>query len=573
MAETYSAGIVDVFPITVRFFGGTVGSPVAELVVPPFGPDCWQDCDREVAYPLTLDWTEDPFYMTPNEGSRSVGLSYSHPSGGVVQVWTNLELTWDRPPYAIPDGGVLALTWDSALFPGADEDVLGASGSLTRPGTAPVCWAAGQGSVNAAMANEFVRAYSDFRDRLRALENDQSVDSVVGAEGCVHRLDGTGPWSQMQKVWDDGHDLGNAALIHNDALGEVFALDVEWLAKYREAGGFAVLGAPTSNEYSAGDGTLRQDFDNGYISQSWDGTFTITLSTDSPPTIPPSPSSSPPPLPTTAPERKPVVVYLEGVGSTLDSAETGRATVEEKLNARGLGDYPVITYSYTGGWMSSLTGAPGPDTWDPHYYDCADTSQWIGDSANQLANMLVEYSESYPGTEFILVGHSLGGVIAWRTARDGVPGIEANDSRIAMVVTMGSPLDRPISATAVQVVLAAVHRECAIIGTMDTAMLAVSLEQSLTGLDNQNEAVRLENAGVVVLTYASTNDEIHERLGNDEMLRIETDSGGASCAFGEGEPPQTGHGYYIHSDLFWTLVVQQVQFAFEDGPAPTRIYC
>lgn len=452
--------------------------------------------------------------------------------------------------------------WDIDLFPNPSGDVklkLNLWGSLARPGTTPMCWTFGQGSANAAMANQFDRASTV----LPWAKGEKDIEPVVGAEGCVHRWAGDGPWSQVLTVWDDGIDQGNAALIRNDALGRIFFLDSAWLAKYREAGGPAVLGAPASNLFYGG--SLRQNFEKGYIILR-DGVLTVTLFSDPMPSATPT-TSTPTPLPTTTPEPKPVIVYLEGVGSSLGSAETGRDTVAAALEAHGLDadHYPVITYSYRGGYMEALTT---PSRWKPFSYDCADTSQWLGFSVAGLKEMLQDYSQAHPGSEFILLGHSLGGVVAWTAAREGIPGLELNNSRIAMVVTMGSPVDRPAFASDVQMLLVVPQFRCAVLGDLETAMIAASLEQNLLGYENNAEAERLEASGVVVLTYASTRDELRLGIGG-ERLRIETDSGGATCDFGGIFP--NGHGNYIHDTLFWDILAPNIRYVFED--VPLRMGC
>ena len=70
-------------------------------------------------------------------------------------------------------------------------------------------------------------------------------------------------------------------------------------------------------------------------------------------------------------------------------------------------------------------------------YGRCDTSQPIADSARRLDHQVRDLAERHPAARFLLVGHSLGGVVASRWAADAAPDLLA---KTAAVVTLDSPL-------------------------------------------------------------------------------------------------------------------------------------
>lgn len=252
-------------------------------------------------------------------------------------------------------------------------------------------------------------------------------------------------------------------------------------------------------------------------------------------------------------DQQPVVVYLGGVASWLFSSETDSKRMHDELKHRGL-DYPYLTYSYSGGTMDDRDI---PQEWMPASYSCDDTSQWLYDSVDKLQEMLGAYSRFYPGTDFILVGHSLGGVIAWTAATEGVPKLDEYDSRIAAVITLGSPLDKPYTATGVQVALAMNNLDCiGLLGRLDTSQLAVSLDTLPEPDENNDAAFELRNEGLLIVTYSSTGDPIYRE--DPGIQRLEADSGGAICDFGD-------HGNYIYNDFLLDHLAVHLTVAFESG--------
>lgn len=547
--------VADVFPISLNLQVGAGGSTAAALSMPSFNQGCWKDCATEEMFSLTTigvyyeaPYTVASFRYTPIRGGMEVGIhaKFMRANEG------GLRLSWE-----IRVGGV--------GFGSSPYDFLVIESDLARQDGTLICSSGGEGSPNSNIAQRLSHyIWTDGGQYRRHLTKDE--------RSCVHRLDGIGPWAQHFNVWDlatssegpwtewaeapSGAPIGESARVYNERLDRVFQIDLAWLVKYGAVGGPAVLGAPTSNEYSAGGGSRRQDFELGYISLL-SGVLTVTLFSD------PMPSATPTPLPTTTPYRKPVVVYLEGVGSDTESVKDGGETVERQLRDRGL-EYDVLTYSYNGGKMIPVLDRPGQDFWSGDFYACGDTSQWIGDSVNALRAMLRDYSRVYPGSEFILLGHSLGGVIAWTTTWQGTPALAQYDSRIAAVITFGSPLDRLLTYDPVFIQIAESWAAGCFFypgapENFDAAMFAVSLDTMLTADENNAEGFRLRDSGVLVLTYGSTGDEIY--WADPGTLHVEADSGGLVCNFGD-------HGNYTREALFWDHLAIQLSNTFEGTSEP-----
>jgi len=209
-----------------------------------------------------------------------------------------------------------------------------------------------------------------------------------------------------------------------------------------------------------------------------------------------------------------VLVLLQGMNSSNHAEGMENATefctwFDLKLalptkEHRGLYD-DVIHYSYAG---------PG----EP--YTASDTQQAIDASVNALEATITTYLRE-PGHElavFDLVGHSLGGVVAWRFASEwGI--VPSNAVALHHVATLHSPINGSS-------VLAAVHRRAnaasgpiegevemrSVWGEATTSQAAqdlASMSESNT-LRNQNIVVAnlLKAQGVQVQTFASAADEI-----------------------------------------------------------------
>jgi len=129
------------------------------------------------------------------------------------------------------------------------------------------------------------------------------------------------------------------------------------------------------------------------------------------------------------------IIFLSGLDTRCDDTPYKRMGFEyfrSQFNRVGLAysDEHFLMYSYTGGKV--LAGR-----WCPNSYDPLDTGQPIEFSVMRLKNMIDEFTLYHPQARYLLVGHSLGGRIAFDYAARyhlEKPG------RIKGVITLNSPL-------------------------------------------------------------------------------------------------------------------------------------
>lgn len=133
-----------------------------------------------------------------------------------------------------------------------------------------------------------------------------------------------------------------------------------------------------------------------------------------------------------APHR--VVIFVSGLGSSLagtaasGSCGGGWQTFETALARDGFacGDY--LLYSYTGGTVD------GSGAWHPSPFSCYDTGNHVATSVGKLVALMTSYRAAHPDVQFVLIGHSLGGLIALQAPAHMPAGA------VAAVVTIDSPL-------------------------------------------------------------------------------------------------------------------------------------
>jgi pimeloyl-ACP methyl ester carboxylesterase len=136
-----------------------------------------------------------------------------------------------------------------------------------------------------------------------------------------------------------------------------------------------------------------------------------------------------------------VVVFVQGLYTTLDADGTQGTLVEDHrfermkaaFRAGGYGRDALLDFSYNG-------GAVDVGTWDPEPYQCEDTDRLLAANVATLDSMLADYKAEHDDAHFALVGHSLGGVVAFLTgARDAA---RPDDEKLGVdvVVTLDAPL-------------------------------------------------------------------------------------------------------------------------------------
>ncbi|MBM7854617.1 pimeloyl-ACP methyl ester carboxylesterase [Desulfohalotomaculum tongense] len=129
------------------------------------------------------------------------------------------------------------------------------------------------------------------------------------------------------------------------------------------------------------------------------------------------------------------IVFLNGLGTRCNGTRytnMGFEHIRKRLTSYGFhyNDNRFLLYSYTGGEIRA-------GNWFPNKYGPEDTGQPIEISVKHLNDLIDDFSAVHPDARFILVGHSLGGYVAY----DFVSRYYTeNSNRIEGVVTLNAPL-------------------------------------------------------------------------------------------------------------------------------------
>ena len=148
-------------------------------------------------------------------------------------------------------------------------------------------------------------------------------------------------------------------------------------------------------------------------------------------------------------QRHKVAVLLQGINTSLSCDGNGHCSPGDQtaLSVQGLlgiqntladtnGVYgfdvsDVIWYSYNGGTVDS-------SGYHPNNYACGVTKQPYGTDITHLRDLIERLGASRPGTDFYLVGHSQGGLIAFQEL--GYLSFLPQDTQVNAVFTLDSPL-------------------------------------------------------------------------------------------------------------------------------------
>ncbi len=137
-----------------------------------------------------------------------------------------------------------------------------------------------------------------------------------------------------------------------------------------------------------------------------------------------------------------VVIFIQGIYTTYDAGGTQGSLVERhrfetlkaEFLARGYKPSALLDFSYAGGTV----GADG--SWQPAPYDCAITDRRPDNNLAPLEKMLADYRAHHPDAHFTLVGHSLGGYLAFLEGAREAARPTADKLGIDVVVTLDAPL-------------------------------------------------------------------------------------------------------------------------------------
>lgn len=108
------------------------------------------------------------------------------------------------------------------------------------------------------------------------------------------------------------------------------------------------------------------------------------------------------------------------------------ATLRQAFREAGFPDERLLDFSYAGGRIED------GGRWVADDYGCLDTDRPIQDSVDRLDAMLWAYREAHPRAGFVLIGHSLGGYVAFELAEREARREEK--AGLSAVVTIDAPL-------------------------------------------------------------------------------------------------------------------------------------
>jgi hypothetical protein len=136
-----------------------------------------------------------------------------------------------------------------------------------------------------------------------------------------------------------------------------------------------------------------------------------------------------------------VIVFLQGIYTTYDGETQSTAvegprfsTLKEAFRAVGYEAGDILDFSYNGGTVTDA-GA-----WAPNNYTCEATDRVADENLAYLEQMLRDYRDANKGVHFALVGHSLGGYLAYLEGVREADRPEDEKLDIDAVVTLDAPL-------------------------------------------------------------------------------------------------------------------------------------
>ncbi|MBZ0283144.1 MAG: hypothetical protein K8L97_20570 [Anaerolineae bacterium] len=114
------------------------------------------------------------------------------------------------------------------------------------------------------------------------------------------------------------------------------------------------------------------------------------------------------------------IIFIMGACTTLESGPSTSqsddfvfSNIQNILKTEEFGyrDDDFLLYSYTGGRMVPISSQWR--WWHNYYSETTPASQNLTASANRVYELMEQYRREYPETPFVLIGHSLGGIVAY----------------------------------------------------------------------------------------------------------------------------------------------------------------
>jgi hypothetical protein len=228
-----------------------------------------------------------------------------------------------------------------------------------------------------------------------------------------------------------------------------------------------------------------------------------------------------------------VVVFLQGVctqlGGPADSSTFNDLKGLLKTNY-GYAESDFLMYSYRGGTVFPDGG------WSPNAYGPTDpaATDFRTDGAAQLHNrLIIPYAAQHPDVRFILVGHSLGGVVAMEEVRQFAARSDANAKLLTSVITVDSPI-LGVSQKNRQLVarLSGSDRSCVHEGVAVDNLAYLYANRETYSIELRNAVATLSSSGVKVVNTGNKGDCVinpvycDRVIGNIPMLEYDDDTVG-----------------------------------------------
>ncbi len=196
-------------------------------------------------------------------------------------------------------------------------------------------------------------------------------------------------------------------------------------------------------------------------------------------------------------QRHKIVVQVQGINTSLTcgspSACTGSSNfgaITGKLLLQGFEAADFLWYSYRGGIVDPILGE-----WQPSEYRAGDTSQDLAESTRLLQDLLRRYGEENPNTDFYVLGHSQGGLLAFQAI--GFVSSMTSTSRIHTIITLDGAIGgAPNRGTMVL-------RTVTSWGAPASSQLG-EIYQSTTGIDKATTEINRARQGSAATLFCST---------------------------------------------------------------------
>src|SRR5437868_3307090 len=202
-----------------------------------------------------------------------------------------------------------------------------------------------------------------------------------------------------------------------------------------------------------------------------------------------------------------VVVFIQGLYTSYGPDGTTSVGVEphtfdslkHAFAAKGYPAPRLLDYSYNGGSIVA------DGSWVPRNYSCEITDRPSAESLAVLEKMLADYKQRHPKAHFTLVGHSLGGYLAFLEGAREAGRSDANKLAIDGVVTFDAPLKGVSADKKALIDFASPCAKTYIAG----AEIVAARNDPTTAATRAAQAAAMANAGVRLATIGNNEDWLY----------------------------------------------------------------